>query len=191
MGDLELLLRMRNSARVREVALDLRRKHRRYSTVAPHDLAEALGVPEPSQPGSEWSFTSYAPRRSAEEYAMYDPPASELLYRLKSFVSVARFKDLLKRGERLDRMRNPKMGFLTAGERMILEDWIAKRDLDRNLDNGMSCLAHFNLRTPGGNLLRFEGEVEDTGECFNLRTPYDYKDGRFVDLRGAVVTTAW
>ena len=39
-----------------------------------------------------------------------------------------------------------------------------------------------SVTTESGFELAFEGDIEDDGACLGLRTPYDYRDGNFVDL---------
>jgi hypothetical protein len=46
----------------------------------------------------------------------------------------------------------------------------------------MCCLGHCSVTSPSGAKLQFEGEIEDDGHCITLRTPYDKRAKRFVDL---------
>lgn len=38
------------------------------------------------------------------------------------------------------------------------------------------------LVSPNEFELWFEGDIEDDGECIHIRTPYDYRDGKFCDI---------
>jgi hypothetical protein len=164
------------------VAKDLRRRSPRYRCIAPHDLAEALGVPDADRPGDEWSFTRYAMLMTVEEYAECNSPASEVVYMIEDSVDPERFEELLRLSEPLDEVEKPSFSFLTKSERSDIENAIAERELEANESNGMCCLAHCSVTSPSGVELQFEADIEDDGDCITLRTPYDKRAKRFVDL---------
>jgi hypothetical protein len=55
--------------RIEVVADDVLKREDKFREIAPHDLAEAIQVPQPSSPGGEWTFTRYAEKTSIETYA--------------------------------------------------------------------------------------------------------------------------
>ena len=79
--------------------------------------------------------------------------------------------------------------FLTKIERKKLEEALARKDLEGNMSNGISSVAQFSLGTKRAEIC-FEGDVEDDGACIYLRTPYDKRDGKFIDLDNCV-TDCW
>jgi hypothetical protein len=70
-------------AKLLTLTMDVRSRSPRYRSIPAHDLAEALGIPEPWKPGDGWTFTRYATLMTVEEYAMYNSPASEVIYMIE------------------------------------------------------------------------------------------------------------
>ena len=184
---LQKLLSMPFAERIAAVAKDVRTKKDEFRRIAPHELVEALGVPESRRPTNEhWSFINYAWKQSLEEYADGSDCLSELVYWLKDEVSAQRFETLVEKSSDLeDYCSNPQFDFLTVEERQLLEEAIAFRQLQGNMENGICCVAHHDIPASSGDL-RFEAAIEDDGACCNLRTPYDYRDGKFVNLDDCV-----
>jgi len=176
------LLALDMESRRTAVAKDVRSRSPRYRCIPAHDLAKALGIPEPGRPDNGWSFTRYAPLMTVEEYAMYNSSASEVVCMIEDSVDPERFEELVRLSEPLDDIEKPRLSFLTRSERSAIEDAIAERQLEANESNGMCCLAHCSVTSPSGAELQFEGEIEDDGHCITLRTPYDKRAKRFVDL---------
>ena len=90
----------------------------------------------------------------------------------------------------LDGVEKPDFHFLTTDERALLEEAIAFKELEANQDNGMCCIAYYSVQTPSGDVLSFEATIEDDGRCIELKTPYDYRDGKFCNLDDCV-TDSW
>ena len=172
------------------VAGDVGKPSPRYSGISPHDLAEALGVPDADKPGPEWSFTRYAEIITVEEYAMNNPPTSDVIYLIRDSTDPDRFAELLQLAKAQDDVDEPDFSFLTGTERSKLETIIAENQLEENCSNGMCCIGHFSVTTPSGDHLSFEGEIEDDGDCINLLTPYDDQANLFTDLSNCV-TDEW
>lgn len=187
---LQTLLALPLCERREAVARDLRRQTPQFNAIPAHDLADALGVPEPWRPGGGWSFTRYAPIVSVEEYARDNSPASELVYMIEKTISAERFQQLLKHSESLDDSENPSFPFLTKVERSRLEQAIAEEQMEANASNGMNCIASCSVASESGAVLEFEGDVEDDGTCIDLRTPYDQRAKRFKDL-SRCLTSCW
>ena len=176
------LLALDMDSRRTAVAKDVRSRSPRYRCIPAHELAEALGIPEPGRPGDGWSFTRYARMMTVEEYAMYNSPASEVIYMIEDSLDPERLEELIQLSEPLDDVDKPRFSFLTRSERNDIEDAIAERQLEANESNGMCCLGHCSVKSPSGAELQFEGDIEDDGHCITLRTPYDKRAKRFVDL---------
>lgn len=179
---LQDLLALSMSERRDAVARDVRRRFPRYRDIPAHDLAEALGVPQPESPSSDWAFTRYAEIVTVEEYARNYSPASELVYLIEDSIDPTRFQRLLELSEPLDKVEAPSFSFLRKDERHALEHAIAEQQLESNESNGMCCIAHYSVGAPSGDALEFEGDIEDDGTCIYLRTPYDKRARRFRDL---------
>ncbi len=172
------------------VAKDVLQRSPQFSSIAAHDLADALNVPTHWRPGNEWSFIRYALIVSVEEHARCNSPASELVHLIEDAVSAERFEELLKQSEQLDDVDDPRFAFLSNGERKRLEEIIAKRRLEANESNGMNCIARCSVESESGAVLDFEGDIEDDGACINLRTPYDKRAKRFTDV-SRCLTSDW
>lgn len=185
---LEELLLMPMNIRRDAVAKDVRSRKPKYRDIDAHDLAEALGAPDPFRPGQGWRFTRYTKRVTVESYANECSPASEVLDMLENFADPERYKELLKYSDRVDRAFRPRFSFLTPAERRHIEDEISERQHDADESNGMHCIAHFTVSSPSGEKLEFEAEIEDDGECVILRTPYDKRAKKFVDLSNCFKT---
>jgi hypothetical protein len=119
---------------------------------------------------------------TVEEYAQYNSPASEVIYMIEDSLDPERLEELIRLSEPLDDVEKPCFSFLTRSERSSIEDAIAERQLEANESNGMCCLGHCSVKSPSGAELQFEGDIEDDGQCITLRTPYDKRAKRFVDL---------
>lgn len=171
------------------VANDVLLESPRYREIPGRELAEALGVPQPERPSNEWSFTSYARVVSVEEYARDREPASEFVFLIEGLVEPDRFESLLALSESVDQ-DEPDFSFLLKEERDLLEHQIAERQLESNQDNGLCCIARISIQAPCGSVLEFEGDIEDDGFCWHLRTPYDKVAGRFLDLSNCM-THSW
>jgi hypothetical protein len=179
---LAVLLALDMNGRRTAVVKDVRSRSPRYRCIPAHDLADALGIPESRRPGSEWSFTRYARLMTVEEYAQSNSPASEVIYMIEDSLDPERLEELMRLSEPLDDDEKPRFSFLTRSERSSIEDAIAQRQLEANESNGMCCLGHCSVKSPSGAELQFEGDIEDDGRCITLRTPYDKRAKRFVDL---------
>jgi hypothetical protein len=187
---LKELLGLPMPERIAAVGLDVRNRQDRYRIIAPHALAEALGVPESRRPGGNgWGITAYAEIRSLEEQASEKDPPSELVYAPEGKVSAVRFKELEKEFAKMDEDADITFDFLRKKERRLLEEGLARKDLENRIMNGISSVARYWVLTEDDRLW-FEGEVEDDGACFNLRTPYHHRDGKFIDLENCV-TDEW
>lgn len=186
---LKTLLQMPIADRIQAIAEDVRSRRDKYKDIDAHDLADALGVPQPEAPGCEWEFIRYAEKETAEMYARCFTPVSKMVYLIEDKVSPERFKELLERSASLDEIEEPRFDFLTDQEREQLENTISANRLEANSLNGMNCLAGYSVEAPPDDELPFEAIVEDDGSCFILKTPYDYRDGKFVDLDNCVTDT--
>lgn len=184
------LLAMSLPGRISAVTQDLSSRQDRYREIEPHALAEALGVPEPRRPGGEgWGFTAYAEIRSLEDQASEKHPPSELVHALQGKVSAARFAELEMAFAKLDQQEDITFDFLDRKERLLLEEGLARDDLEGRIMNGISSVARYCVPVANDNLW-FEAVVEDDGACIELRTPYDRRDGKFAKLENCV-TQEW
>jgi hypothetical protein len=184
---LQELLAMPLSARIEAVIKDVMSHEDKFKNIDSHALADALGVPETESPGQGWCFTRYAMRESVETYAEGHFPVSEIVYLIEDKVAPERFQTLLKYSLTLDGVENPRFDFLTEQEREQLIEAITADQLESNSSNGMNCIAHYVIESPLGEDLWFEAEIEDDGACIILRTPYDSRDNRFIDLTNCLV----
>lgn len=181
----ELLSIIGVDERIRIIASDVRSQADRYRNIPPHELAEALGVPQPERP-AEWEFICSAPILPIEECATNWNPISELVYLIQDEIEPDRFTELVNRFEALDDLAEPTFIFLTTSEKQLLEKAIAEQQLQRNLDNGIGTIARYNLKSDEM-MLSFEATIEDDGSCIYLLTPYDCRDGAFSEFANTVI----
>jgi hypothetical protein len=153
------------------------------------ELAKSLVLRKPGS-ANRWYFTSYAVKTSIEDYAELNDPASELVYLIQDQVSAERFRALVNDSSGLDQVEKPNFHFLTPEERKLLEEAIGSKQLADNQANGMCCIAHYSVQSVSGYSLSFEADIEDDGACIDLRTPYDYRDGKFLNLNDCM-TDSW
>ena len=102
----------------------------RYRKIPAHELALVLGIEDSRHPSGDWSFTRFVERVSAEEYAELNDPPSEVLYLLEKSVGKERFAELIANSDELDSSDSPSFSFLSVDERAILENGIAKKELE-------------------------------------------------------------
>ena len=186
---LETLLAMPLNQRIEAVANDVQSRADVFRLIDAFDLAEALEVPQPELPSNEWVFTSYADPKTVEEFIDEGGEASEVLEWLEDTVEGQRLDALRLAFAKQEDAASPSFDFLTATERAFVEDIIMERQLEANQSNGMNCMASYCV-THGDLSLSFEADVEDDGSCITLRTPYDERDGQFLDLSDGV-TDSW
>ena len=183
------LLALPLDERIKLIQKDVRTRKDRFAGIEPHALAEALGVPNTKMPGGDgWGITAYAEIKSLDDQAAEQDPVSEFVYLLEGKVTDDRFAVLKKEFEKFDDSPELSFDFLTKIERKKLEEALARKDLERNMSNGISSVAQFSLGTKAKEIC-FEGYVEDDGACIRLRTPYDKREGKFIDLDNCV--TEW
>jgi hypothetical protein len=168
-NQLEILLAMPLTERIAAVLNDLRTRKDEFAGIAPHDLADALGVSDPREPGGGWHIACYAAIVSAEEYAKYHFPVSSMVDFLEDHAGTRRLQTLRRKFK----------------ERRTLEHEIAMKQLSANLSNGMYYVGTYVVKRPGVEL-RFQGDIEDDGTCIDLRTPYDDRDGSVLDFENCV-----
>jgi len=180
---LATLLAMPLEDRIVAIAKDLQSRTDTFKDIGAFELADALDVPQPESPSSsDWSFTSYAERMTLEEYAEAGGEVSEILRWLEPHVGTKRFKSLEKAFAKLEEEAvEPSFDFLTAKERKVAEETIAQEQLEASESNGMNCVASYCVERPGIELW-FEAVIEDDGSCIDLKTPYDERDGKTMDL---------
>ena len=49
------------------------------------------------------------------------------------------------------------------------------------MGNGLGYYANQSVKASSGAELDFEATLEDDGSCLEIKTPYDQRDGRFLD----------
>jgi hypothetical protein len=181
--------------RLNAIADDLISGKDRYCAIDPHQLAEFAGLTPPPLDDS-WTRIYYANRMGFEE--LIDNHDAEIVFRyaaqyLKGKVDaamLARVEDTLVQYENGN--YGVDISFLTAKEKELIEVCFMERELDE-LDGGY-VVARTCIGSPKGVELWFEGDIEDDGDCIEIRTPYDYRDGKFTNtgpITEAVLQVPW
>jgi hypothetical protein len=183
------LLAMTLTDRIKAVAKDVRSRKDKYAGIAAHELADALEVPDSERPTpDDWRMGCYVETVSIEEHTkVFDSP-SEIIYRLEGKVSDERFEELKVKSDQVEAGTRKTFRFLTNEERDIAESSINEEQLLRTMENGLGGIAMYRLEQDGVEL-DFEGRIEDDGSCIILWTPYEGRDGKFIDLENCV--TEW
>ena len=180
----ELLGMDDDAKRIQVVADDVRSQADHFRGIYPHDLAEALGVPQPDCP-ADWKNICSAEILTLEERRDYLDEVSVLLHMIRDKIDPERFAIITNEAEQLEKVGSTQFDFLTKEEKHLLEVVLAESDLERNLENGIGTVALYSVGE-GEDTLRFEGTIEDDGHCIELLTPYDFRDGKFKKFSNCV-----
>jgi hypothetical protein len=173
--------------RIAVVADDVASKRDEYRSIDPHELAGLLGV-DGRCPDGDWVFVGFVPRLSVKEIMLQcdEEVIPELL---ETHVTsercegiIAKIK-LLKRSEA--KLRRASLDFLTEGEKQTIERLYMEREAASN--GPMWVIANYTIEAPHGKKLGFETTIGDNGESFDLKTPYDERDGKFTDLSDCLI----
>lgn len=188
--------------RIKLVTEDVSSKKDEFRDVQSHELAELLGIEDADQPGGDWFFIKYLTAEDVEGFKTSRYPRDEMIYLLEGKIPDERYKELLSLAETVEG-GDSKFGidiFITEEDEIIIkvnidvltmeEDEIIKdkirEQLLEELNDSMRVIAH-NLSEEG---LTFEAIIEDDGTCLELKTPYDQRDGLFVNLDNCL-TESW
>jgi hypothetical protein len=180
----ELLGMDDDAKRIQVVADDVRSRADHFRGISPHDLAEALGVPQPDCP-ADWENICSAEILTLEERELDLDEFSFLVYIIRDKVDPGRLAIITNEAEELDKAGSTQFDFLTKEEKHLIEVALAERDLKGKLENGIGTVALYSVGE-GEDNLRFEGTIEDDGHCIVLLTPYDFRDGKFKDFSNCV-----
>jgi hypothetical protein len=173
--------------RLQAVADDVESRRDEFRAIAPRDLADLLEVPAPEKPDGNWTFCSYVQREPLSEYVKRCFPETEVIYLLEGKVPEARFDKLKDEVELVENGEKQfELSILSAEEQKLIEECIMQDTLN---DLGSAAvIANYSVKVPKRERdLSFEATIEDDGACIDLLTPYDDRDGRFVDLEDCAV----
>tara|TARA_B100000676_G_scaffold311131_1_gene379928 strand:- start:3269 stop:3856 length:588 start_codon:yes stop_codon:yes gene_type:complete len=178
------LLTLDLDARIDAVAADVESRADEYPNIPEFELAELLGISDVRTPGGwpTWERVTYCIKCSLEEWAEILGAPSCLVDFIPESIDPARRELLEAELEGLDEGDGPVFGFLDPVERAAIETAVLEDEMRNIQDNGMNCLAHTHVKSKSGATLSFEADIEDDGKCETLRTPYDKRDGLWVDL---------
>ena len=173
----ELLNKLTVAERIAVVAEDVASGQKRFASIATHDLAELLGIPQPEQPDDSWSRTIFAERRTLEEYVDLDNGIlGEFPDMVNGFASDERIAAISAKCNAYAEGSIHSFDFLQPEERKRLLEQLEEKALERLRDNGIGCVGTYCVEH-GEHELWFEGDIEDDGSCIDLRGPYDGVDG--------------
>jgi hypothetical protein len=112
---------------------------------------------------------------------LYRWGAEDFIEMLGRRVSAGRLNELRPKIANLDKKgeyKDDDFWFLSETEGSNLQsDFMERRDID-----SYYCLAHRTVKADDGRELRFEIHINCEGEGYDLKTPYEERDGKFVDL---------
>ena len=179
-GLLGRLLSLPMEKRVKAIYQDVESKTDAFANIDPHDLANALGLCTEDRTMWNQGQLCYAVRMPAEEYADCNG-VLELIEHLRGKVSDERFAEISRVAMDSEKSGKSDVEFLKLEEKNLVERLICQDMLQGNLENGMCYLLRHEIIL-GDCELYFEADGEDDGSVITVRTPYDYRDGHFVDL---------
>ena len=165
------------------VEKDVRLKKDRYSKISSIEFAALLGIDEGGRPRcgkAPWSFFRYMEKMSISEHLcntgnLWTPAIWAVLERTVT-------RERLDEIDALDESSEVTEEKLTQHERDIILNALHE-EIEGSVDDGpYYAIARSSVTTEDGVDLLFEGDIEDDGVCLGLRTPYDQRDGKFVDL---------
>jgi hypothetical protein len=181
--------------RLNAIADDLTSGNDKYRDIEPYRFAELAGLtPPPLDDG--WTHIYYTNHQDFDELVINQD--AEIVFRcaaeyLKGKVDVAiltKVEDALSHYENGN--HEVDISFLTSKEKKLIELGFMEQEL-HELDAPF-VVARTCIGSPKGVELWFEGDIEDDGECLCVRTPYDYRDGEFIDTGPAseeVIQRPW
>ncbi len=177
--------------RIAAIAADVHSKRDEYRSILPTQLVDLLGVPYSKDrfgaymPGDNWVRVYYCFNRTFEN-TEFTPDV--LLSLLESEVTPNRYSELQKTfaSYEEDALSPEAINFLTEPERAA---FLSRYTEDHTERNGHDyVLANYTLEAPHGMKLRFQSNIGDAGELEDLKTPYDDRDGLFVNLSDCIIT---
>jgi hypothetical protein len=176
------LLALDQQERIDQVEADVQNKSDRYAGIGGHELGEALGLFDCWAPGGDWARWAWTPPMTLEEDALAGEPFdSDFAERLKGVSSPARIEEISRQVELVSDTGELDYSFLEANERAALESERCRERLERDMGNGLGYYANQSVKASSGAELDFEATLEDDGSCLEIKTPYDQRDGRFLD----------
>jgi hypothetical protein len=179
---IEILETMTMDERIAEVARDVLSRTDRYKSIAAHDLAELLGIVfDPLETFGGWEYVSYVPFESAESL-LEEYGADDMLDLLRTALSPERIEQLRKATEGLD--SKSALSLFSADEQRAMERVNQESQADSDY---IVEVAYCEVRCAHHKLLMFEVSIDDGEVSHDLRTPYDRRDGKFIDLSRCLI----
>jgi hypothetical protein len=173
---------MDQQERIDQVEADVRSRSDRYASIGGHQLGEALGLDDCWAPGGDWARWAWTPPMTLEEDALAGEPfEGDFAERLKGVSSPTRIEEVSVQFERVSETGDVDYSFLEANERAVLESERCRERLEGDMQNGLGYYANQSVKASNGAELDFEATLEDDGSCLEIKTPYDQRDGRFLD----------
>jgi hypothetical protein len=184
------LTEMELSDRITAIAEDVKSRADKYAGIDSIQLAELLGIDEGNCPGSgsaQWAFFRYTERSSINDFladwdSIWTYPVIDALEKVVTKERLSEIERILESHESYTRGFDESQ--LSEKEREILLGVLLEEELEGGGPN--FTIARSCVSTKSGFELIFEGFIEDDGVCLGLLTPYDHRDGRFVDLDNTV-----
>jgi hypothetical protein len=190
---LQKLLQMDLDQRRKVVRDDVDSRKDEFKILSPEELANALEIPldaldtnSDAYDWSRWYHYYYAAIKTREELleAGYSP-IDELLPYLEGVITEQRYDFLSKRFSKKNANEKSLMKLLTDEECKLIAREIAEWAVSNPAEEtGDGWIATYGVRCGNGEYLTFEVSLNgDYGAIDGLLTPYDERDGKFMDLR--------
>jgi hypothetical protein len=163
-----------------------------FRVIENYELATLLGIndldrPGEGPPGKGWQPVWYVPRPSLRDLleGNDDDFIPDLLYK---HITPERYEELSGKIKALTpnqmKSRRASLDFITKEEKEIIDELYMEREVNSDTDFKVD---YYTITAPDGKKLTFQISIGDSGEPYDLKTPYDQRDGGFVDLSDSLI----
>lgn len=169
--------------RINTVYKDIQSRKDLYREIAPHLLAELLGINDADSPGPDWLKMKIAERQIIKRAISDNPQDFLLVERLIGKVSPDRQEILENLLDAFEDTNTGDLSLILPEEVEILERFMQEDELSYSVN----VIAQLSIKTLNSSIIKFEGFIEDDGTCIHLLTPYDERDGKFFNLTDCLI----
>lgn len=155
--------------RINLITQDVKQKTDVFSKISSYNLLDMLGY-DSSSPYGDCGF----------EDVFYKTPFSEidepeyLIDKLENHVDSSRYAIISSEDFNCE--------LLTSDEKALIEKINLDEKVKEHGEGDYTRLCFWSVESNKGENLRFEGVVGCGGSCFDLKGPYEERDGKFTDL---------
>jgi len=170
--------------RIKAISEDVKSGKDKYRNIEGLELAELVGIDDVHQLGDDWLHIHWVYQEPLAEYIWRCGPDSQIFDCLEGIVKDERFATIRKIGKKFDETGKIDLDRLRKKEIRLMEETIAEKQFQ---DGWSQTIVRRSIKGPRRHWLQFEGYLEDDNSVgLDLLTPYDERDGNFLDLKRCV-----